>query len=744
MKKIDWIELTNVSENNLKDISLEIPKHRLTVFTGVSGAGKSSLVFDTIAAEAQRQLKATYTNYLPLAGQPEADTIENLSPAVVIGQKKIQGGPRSTVGTFTEIYSLLRLLYSREGTPDAGYSNAFSFNESEGMCPECEGLGEAVSVDVEKLVDKTKSLNQGAIKFTQLYKEWQRYVDRGLFDGKKKLANYTDSEWELFLHGNAKVDVKTRGRTVELNYEGLVDTFRRRYIKRDISSLAASTRAEIQRFLIRKTCSECGGARINQAALASEIDGYNIAQLAALETEKLHEVMKEMEVSAGSPIVSSIIDGLENLVSIGLGYLTLNRRTSTLSGGEAQRVKMVKHLGSSLTDLLYIFDEPTIGLHPRDVEGLNDYLLKLRDGGNTVLVVEHDPDVIEIADHIVDLGPGAGVNGGEVVYDGSFAELCENDTPTGRQLNARSVLKSNFRSPSGQMKIANASRHNLRDITVNIPAGVLTVVTGVAGAGKSTLLELFLEEYPQAISIDQAPLNTSTRSVTATYTDIMDDIRALFAEENEISRSLFSFNSAGACPECEGTGTVITELPFMDPVKSKCEVCGGKRYKKEVLKYSWREKSISEVLELTVSEALEFFQKSALTRTLGALEEVGLGYLKLGQPLSSFSGGECQRLKISNQLRQTGNIYLLDEPTTGLHLADLDQLLTILNRLVNEGNTVFVIAHNLEVVKQADWVIDLGPGGGTSGGEVVFEGTPSQLLEAENSFTAEYLKRALE
>lgn len=742
------IELTRVRENNLQNVSLTIPKQQITVFTGVSGAGKSSLVFDTIAAESQRQLNELFStfvqNYLPHYGQPNVDSIENLSTAVIINQKPIQGNSRSTVGTYTDIYSLLRLLYSRIGEPYVGYSYAFSFNEAEGMCPVCDGLGETTTLDLEKFFDTSKSINEGAIHFPSFNHQWRRYAESGLFDGDKKLADYTDSEWELFLHGDTTAESSMDGGTVELDYEGLVDKFTRLYIKRDISSLSDDTREAVEQVTSRGVCPQCNGARLNQEALSSEINGRNIAHLAAMEVDELIDVVSDIEDPVAAPIVAELTDRLQHMRTVGLEYLSLDRRTPTLSGGEAQRVKMVKFLNSSLTNMIYIFDEPTIGLHPRDVHGMNELLQELRDDGNTVLVVEHDPDVIEIADHIVDIGPEAGENGGKIVYQGAVDGLYDADTPTGQHMDNRMPIKSEFRQPTDQMTIPSASRHNLQDITVDIPTGILTTVTGVAGAGKSTLLDEFLDKHPDAISVDQSAVSTSIRSVLATYSGLMDDIRKRFAQENDVSKSLFSFNSDGGCPECEGHGVNYTDLAFMDSVTATCEVCDGKRYKDKALQYTLRGKSISDVLEMTVSEASEFFEQSTLRQTLEALNDVGLGYLTLGQSLPTLSGGECQRLKLSSELHKTGSVYVLDEPTTGLHMADLDQLLSVLNRLVDEGNSVIVIEHNLDIVKNADWVIDMGPEGGTRGGTVVFEGTPRQLLSEENSFTAEYLQKNIQ
>jgi excinuclease UvrABC ATPase subunit len=734
------IKIIGARENNLKSVSLTIPKHQLTVFTGVSGSGKSSLVFDTIANESQRQLNATMTNYLPMAGRPEADSIENLSAAVVVNQKQLKGNSRSTVGTITDIFSLLRLLYSRIGQPHVGYSNAFSFNQPQGMCLACNGLGKQLGVNMDRMIDKSKSLNEGAMRFPLLNYEWQVFAKAGLLDGDKRLSDYSDAELNIFLYGNRDENNK-RG------FEGIINAFERRYIKRDISALSDDTREAIDHVTSDEVCSVCNGARLNQEALNCKVNGYNIAQLSAMEANELIHVMTEIGADPANitakPIIESILDSLQNLITIGLGYLTLDRETMTLSGGESQRIKMIKNLGSNLCDLIYIFDEPSIGLHPRDVQGLNELLLKLRDQGNTVLVVEHDPDMIDIADHVVDMGPHAGERGGQVVYQGTLAGLYQADTLTGRNISNRQPVKSTFRQPKGYAQLARITRHNLQNVTVDIPLGILTVLTGVAGAGKSTLTEVFLERHPQSIVVDQSPIKTSTRSIPATYTGIMDDIRTLFAKANHVNKALFSFNSDGACSVCGGVGLIYIELPFMDPVKSTCETCGGNRYQPDVLQYTLRGKTISDVLDMTVEEALEFFAKTTLSRTLQALDDVGLGYLRLGQPLSSLSGGECQRIKLANELHKTGSIYVLDEPTTGLHMADLNQLLKIFNRLVEMGNTVIIIEHNLDIIKNADWVIDIGPEGGRHGGKVIFEGTPQALLEIEGSFTADYLRAEL-
>ena len=736
----DTIKIFGAHENNLKGISLEIPKRKITLFTGVSGAGKSSLVFDTIAVEAQRQLSATITNYLPLAGRPDADKLENLTATVVIDQKPVRGNKRSTVGTITDLFSLLRLLFSRIGEPQIGFSNAFSFNEPEGMCPVCEGLGTTVDLDLEKLFDSGKSLKQGAIKFPILHQQWQRYVEAGLFNSDKLLSDFNQAEWDLLLYGNQMVEINIKGRRIQQKYTGLLDTFKRRYIQRDISSLSDTTQAAIDQVTSLVPCPACGGARLNPRALSVKVIGASIAELAALEVRNLIDVLSQIQNPAAAPILSSLSDGLQNLLTLSLGYLTLDRPTASLSAGEAQRIKMVRHLGSSLSDLTYIFDEPTIGLHPRDVIGLNQLIRKFRDLGNTILVVEHDPDVIAIADHVVDLGPGAGTYGGKVVYQGSLAGLMKAETTTGRCLRQKFPMKHSFRTPSGHLSIQNALKHNLTGFSVNIPTGVLTVVTGMAGAGKSSLMEVLLEQHPDLIYMDQTPLWSSSRSITATYTGVMDAIRDQFAQANGVNRSLFSFNSTGACQNCNGLGKRFIELPFMDPVETDCEECQGKRFNQEVLQYTLRGKTISAVLDLTIHEALDFFRDHAIIKFLAGLMDVGLEYLKLGQPLSSFSGGECQRIRLSKELGQEGHVFVLDEPSVGLHRADLQRILNVFNRMVDAGNTLIIVEHNLDIIRNADWVIDLGPEAGTEGGKIVFEGTPKQLLDCEHSYTAQALR----
>ncbi|KRV49731.1 daunorubicin resistance protein DrrC [Wenjunlia vitaminophila] len=749
------IEITGARENNLKDVSLRIPKRQITVFTGVSGSGKSSLVFDTIAAEAQRQLNETFTtfvrNRLPRYGQPNVDTIENLSAAIVVDQRRLRGGTRSTVGTITDIYALLRLLFSRAGTPFVGYSNAFSFNDPQGMCPNCEGLGRTRELDLESFLDRSKSLATGALlhpHFNVGSWYWKIYAESGLFDNDRKLEDYSEQEWHMLLHGSGtKVPLTWQGGTINSSYEGLVVKFTRLYLKKDEAEMSEANREIRDRFTHSTTCSLCGGARLNQAALGCTVHGHTINQLAAMEATELRRALAAIDDPVAAPVVATLLERLDDLITIGLGYLSLDRETSTLSGGEAQRVKMVRHLASSLTDMLYVFDEPSVGLHARDVQRLNTLLRKLRDKGNTVLVVEHDPDVIEIADHVVDLGPHAGTDGGEVVYQGTVPGLAAAPTLTGRHLRQPLRVRDEVRVPTGWMTVRNATMRNLRDLTVRFPCGVLTVVTGVAGSGKSTLVhEGLLGQYPKAVTIDQSPVSTSRRSNTATYTGMLDGIRKLFASANKVSPSLFSSNSKGACENCQGLGVLYTDLAFLEGVTSPCEVCQGRRFGPEVLRHTLRGLSISDVLGLTARQAREFFTarsraEERIREVLRSIDEVGLGYLTLGQPLSTLSGGECQRLKLANELHRDSAVYVLDEPTTGLHMSDVGRLLEIFERLVEHGNSVVVIEHNLEVIGAADWVIDLGPGGGSDGGRVLFEGTPAELMTAPESATGQFLRR---
>ena len=735
----EYIEIHGARENNLKNVSLRIPKRKITIFTGVSGSGKSSIVFDTIATEAQRQLYETFSmfvrNFLPRYAQPQADSIENLDMAIVVDQKRLGGGSHSTVGTITDIYTVLRLLFSRVGKPFVGYSNVFSFNDPQGMCPECSGLGRKLQPIVEKFYDPSKSLREGAIQGPVF--DDSIYMASGFFDNDKKLSEFTKQEMDLLLYGQEqKFKIDKMNRT----YLGVITGFTRSYIERDLKTRSERTQEKIAQYLTEGPCPACKGARLNKAVLNCKINGYNIAELSSMEVGDLIGVIKGVRDAVTKPMVDSLVERLQNVIDIGLAYLTLNRETATLSGGESQRVKIVKHLSSSLMNVIYIFDEPSIGLHPRDVHRLNELLQKLRDKGNTVLVVEHDPDVIKVADHIVDVGPHAGSQGGEIVYEGTYAGLLQADTLTGLFMKQAMPIKKEFRQAKKHLKLSKVSVNNLKNVSANIPVGVLTLVTGVAGSGKSSLInEAFMRQYPDAILIDQSPVGVSSRSNPATYTGIMDDIRKAFAKANKVDAGLFSFNSKGACENCGGLGVLYTDLSFFESVKSPCEICGGKRFKDEVLAYKLKGKSIAEVLEMTVLQALEHFDQPDIQRKLQAMSDVGLNYLTLGQPLNTLSGGECQRIKLASELHKEGSIYVMDEPTTGLHKSDTAHLLEIINKLVDGGNTVIVIEHNMDVVRNADWIIDMGPEGGSKGGKVMFEGTPKQLLTAKQSLTSAYL-----
>ncbi|WP_280408167.1 excinuclease ABC subunit UvrA [Nocardia brasiliensis] len=746
----DVIRLLGASEHNLRNVSLDIPKNKITVFTGVSGSGKSSIVFDTIAVESQRQLYATFPafilNFLPRYERPHAEAMENLTAPVIIDQQPVGGGPRSTVGTMTDIFSMVRAMFARFGAPSAGFVYHYSFNVPQGMCPDCDGLGVSVRVDPDRLLDRTKSLNEGAILLPGYgvgSGDWQLYGNSGRFDLDKKIADYSEAEFADLLHGTGgKVELTFAKGTWKADYEGIAAKFTRTKLQRDTSGLSEKTRAQIQQFLTEGVCGTCHGARLNAAALATKIDGRNIADWAALQITDLMAVLDEITDPAAIGLAAAIRTALQRVADIGLGYLSLDRPTSTLSGGEGQRLKMIKHLSSTLIGMTYIFDEPSVGLHPRDVGRLNDLLKALRDKGNTVLVVEHDPDVIQIADHVVDVGPRAGLHGGRVVFEGSFEELRAADTPTGAGLRRPFTVKQDFRKAKGELLIEHAAVHNLKDVTVGIPTGVLTSITGVAGSGKSSLIrDVFVVEHPEVIFVDQSAIGASSRSTPATYLGLMDPIRKLFAKATGESPGLFSFNSAGACKQCEGRGVIITEIAYMDPVTTHCDACDGRRFSDDVLALTLRGKSIADVLELTAEEALAFFPEKALNAKLRTMNEVGLNYLSLGQAMSTLSGGERQRIKLATQLGNTSSVYVLDEPTTGLHMSDVDTLLALLDGLVERGNTVVVIEHNLDVVAHSDWVIDLGPDGGKAGGEVVFTGTPADLLADTRSLTGEYLRR---
>jgi excinuclease UvrABC ATPase subunit len=745
----EYIEIRGARENNLKNVSLRIPKRKITIFTGVSGSGKSSIVFDTIATEAQRQLNENFSmfvrSFLPRYAQPDADAIENLSMAIVVDQKRLGGGAHSTMGTITDIYSVLRRLFAYIGQPYVGHSNVFSFNDPQGMCPECNGVGRKIGVDLERFLDTSKSLNEGAILFPEYAVGswgWSIFTQSGLFDLDKKLADYSNEEMGRLLYSKPyKVKTEVAGKAINLTVEGIIARFTQKYITRDVKTYSERTQKMVEPFMTYGPCSLCKGARLSQAALSCKINGYNIGQMAAMEVGELLDVVRDIKDPKAAPIVETLAQRLQYLVDIGLEYLSLNRETDTLSGGESQRVKIVKHLSSSLVDVMYIFDEPSIGLHPRDVHRLNELLQKLRDRGNTVLVVEHDPDVIKVADHVVDVGPLAGSGGGAIIYEGSFDGLLQVDTLTGQYIKQAMPIKACFRSAAGKLPITNARVNNLQNITIDIPTGVLTVVTGVAGSGKSSLInQVFLHQHPDAIVIDQSAVGVSTRSNPATYTGIMDDVRKAFATANKVSASLFSFNSEGACENCQGLGVIYTDLAALGEVKSPCEICDGKRFKDEVLAYKLNGKSITDVLGMTVQQALDYFDINKIVSKLQAMSDVGLDYLTLGQPLSTLSGGECQRIKLASELHKQGSIYVMDEPTTGLHKSDISKLLAIMDRLVDTGNTVIVIEHNLDVIKNADWIIDMGPEGGNRGGKVMFEGTPEQLLSAKHSHTGAYLR----
>ncbi|MAU09938.1 MAG: thiamine ABC transporter permease [Anaerolineaceae bacterium] len=745
----EFIELHGARENNLKNISLRIPKRKITIFTGVSGSGKSSIVFDTIASEAQRQLYENFSmfvrNFLPRYAQPDADSIENLSMPIVVDQKRMGGGSHSTVGTITDIYTVLRLLFSKIGQPYVGHYNVFSFNDPQGMCPECNGIGRKLDVDLDKFLDMSKSLNEGAILFSGYAVDswdWNFLVESGFFDSAKKLEDYTKEELDKLLYCEpTKIKMEFGGKTMNMTFEGVITKFVRKYIDSDLKSYSERTQKQVEPYITTGPCRTCKGARLSQTVLGCKINGYNIAELAAMEVGELVHVIREIDDPTATSMIETLTERLQHLVDIGLEYLSLNRETDTLSGGESQRVKIVKHLSSSLSDVMYIFDEPSVGLHPRDVHRLNDLLKKLRDKGNTVIVVEHDPDVIKVADHIVDVGPMAGTHGGDIVYEGSFAGLLGADTVTGNHMQHGMRLKESFRDPIGSLAITNAKVNNLQNLDVDVPTGVLTVVTGVAGSGKSSLInQTLLRQHPDAIVIDQAEVGANSRSAPATYTGIMDEIRKDFAKANKVSNSLFSFNSKGACENCQGLGVVYISLAFMDEAKTPCEVCGGKRFKDEVLEYKLNGKTIADVLSMTVEEALDYFINKKILHTLQAMSDVGLDYLTLGQPLSTLSGGECQRIKLASELHKEGSIYVMDEPTTGLHMSDIGHLLAVMNRIVDNGNTVVVIEHNLDIIKNADWIIDMGPEGGHKGGQILFEGTPQDLLNVEASYTAQYLR----
>jgi excinuclease UvrABC ATPase subunit len=744
----DLIRVHGARENNLKDVSVEIPKRRLTVFTGVSGSGKSSLVFATIAAESQRLINETYSafvqGFMPSLARPDVDLLEGLTTAIIVDQERMGANSRSTVGTATDANAMLRIVFSRLGVPSAGPAFHYSFNLPAGACPRCEGMGTVTDIDLDELFDRNKSLAEGAITIPGYTVDgWQVriFAASGFLDPDKPIRDYTEQERQDFLY---REPVKVKVENINLTYEGLIPRVQKSFLQKDKEALQPHIRAFVERAVTFTACPECGGTRLNKAALGSRIDGVNIAEACAMQISDLAEWVRGIDNRSVGPLLATLQRTLDSFVEIGLGYLSLDRPSGTLSGGEAQRTKMIRHLGSSLTDVSYIFDEPTVGLHPHDIQRMNGLLLRLRDKGNTVLVVEHKPETIAIADHAVDLGPGAGSAGGTVCFEGTVDGLRASDTLTGRHLDYRATLKPQTRTPTGALAIRNATRHNLRDVSVDVPLGVLCVVTGVAGSGKSSLIHGSVPKGAGVVSVDQTAIRGSRRSNPATYTGLLDPIRTAFAKANGVKPGLFSANSAGACPNCNGNGVIYTDLAMMAGVASVCEECEGKRFQASVLDYKFAGRDISEVLAMSVTEAAEFFaagraRTPAAHAILARMADVGLGYLSLGQPLTTLSGGERQRLKLAIHMAEKGGVYVLDEPTSGLHLADVEQLLTLLDRLVDAGKSVIVIEHHLAVMARADWIIDLGPGAGHDGGQVVFEGTPADLVAAGSTLTGRHL-----
>jgi excinuclease UvrABC ATPase subunit len=740
----DVIEVRGARENNLADVSLDLPKRRLTAFTGVSGSGKSSLVFGTIAAESKRLINETYSAFLqqfmPNVNRPDVDSLRNLSAAIIVDQERMGANSRSTVGTATDAYTMLRIIFSRLGDPHVGTSIAYSFNAAEGMCPVCEGIGRVSTVDIAELVDVDKSLNEGAItvpNFTPDTWYWKSLAQSGLVDPDVKIRDFAPQQYDDFMH---KPATKMRIGGINQTYEGLLVKVQRLFLSKDREAGQPHINAFIERAVTFTGCAACGGTRLRPEVLASKIRGRSIADCSAMQISDLAEFVSGLDEPSVAPMLATLRHTLDSMVEIGLGYLSLDRESGTLSGGEAQRVKMVRHLGSSLTDVTYVFDEPTVGLHPHDIERMNGLLLRLRDKGNTVLVVEHKPETIAIADHVVDLGPGAGPAGGRICFTGDVAGLRASDTLTGRHLDHRVGLRPSVRTATGHLRVRNATLHNLRDVSVDIPLGVLTVVTGVAGSGKSSLIYGSLPRREDVVVVDQSAIRGSRRSNPATYTGVLDPIRTAFAKANKVKAALFSANSEGACPNCKGIGLVYTDLAMMAGVASVCEQCEGKRFTPEVLTYKLRGKDISEVLAMPVVEAEDFFGTGPAHAILDRLVDVGLGYLSLGQPLTTLSGGERQRIKLAVHMAEKATTYVLDEPTSGLHLADVDQLLALLDRLVDDGNTVIVIEHHQAVMAHADWIIDLGPGAGQDGGRIVFTGTPADLIARSDTLTAQHLR----
>ena len=749
MSKQEKMIIRGLRQNNLKNVDLDIPKGKIVVFTGVSGSGKSSIVFDTIAAESQRQMNETYTAFmrgrLPKYEKPKVERIENLSASVIVNQSRLGGNARSTVGTISDMYAALRLLYSRIGQPYVGTASYFSFNDPNGMCPECSGIGKVMTVDIEGRIDPEKTWNEGMADLPAFHVGnwyWKQYAESGLFPLDKKWKDFTQQERNHLLYGADTPD----GKRLSKKVEGVSHYLHRMLLNRDTSNLKEASVKRLMYLVEERPCPVCQGRRLNAKSLSCKVAGYSIDEMCAMEFTQLVRVLETIRDPRAKTIVDTLTASLNRMIEIGLPYLSMDRESATLSGGEAQRLKLVRYMGSSLTDMTYIFDEPSTGMHPRDVYRMTRLLQNLRDKGNTVLVVEHDKDVISIADEVIDVGPLAGKNGGKILFQGSYEALLLSGTRTGNALKQIIPLKEEPRIPKAFLPVQNATVHNLKNVSVDIPLEVLTVVTGVAGSGKSSLIrDVFAKQYAdRVVLVDQSPVTATGRSTPATFLGFFDEIRRMMAAENGVDASLFSFNSLGACPCCSGRGVIITELVFMDPVTTVCEACEGKRYSEEALSYRYQGKNIEEILAMSAEDAYEFFKgNQKLRKALGAMLEVGLSYLSLGQPLSTLSGGERQRVKLAKYLDKKGNIYVLDEPTTGLHASDVKRIMELLDSLVERGNTVIVIEHNLDVMKQADYLIDVGPDGGTAGGEIVFTGTPRQMVESSRTITAEYLKNSL-
>ena len=741
--------IRRLRQNNLKNVDLDIPKGKIVVFTGVSGSGKSSIVFDTIAAESQRQMNETYTAFvrgrLPKYEKPRVERIENLSASVIVDQSRLGGNARSTVGTISDMYASLRLLYSRIGQPHVGTASYFSFNDPNGMCPECSGIGKVMTVDIEGRINPEKTWNEGMADLPAFHVGnwyWKQYAESGLFPLDKKWKDFTQVERNHLLYGADTPE----GKRLSKKVDGVSHYLHRMLLNRDTSQLKEASVKRLMYLVEERPCPVCQGRRLNAKTLSCKVAGYSIDEMCAMEFTQLVQVLETIRDPRAKTIVDALTASLNRMIEIGLPYLSMNRESSTLSGGEAQRLKLVRYMGSSLTDMTYIFDEPSTGMHPRDVYRMTRLLQSLRDKGNTVLVVEHDKDVISIADEVIDVGPLAGKNGGKILFQGSYEALLLSGTRTGNALKQNIPLKEQPRTPKAFLPVRNAKVHNLKNVSVDIPLEVLTVVTGVAGSGKSSLIrDVFAKEYAdRVVLVDQSPVTATGRSTPATFLGFFDEIRRVMAAENNVDASLFSFNSTGACPVCKGRGVIVTELVFMDPVTTVCEACEGKRYSEKALSYRYQGKNIEEILAMSAEDAYEFFKGNRkLHKALGAMLEVGLPYLSLGQPLSTLSGGERQRVKLAKYLDKKGNIYVLDEPTTGLHASDVKTIMELLDSLVERGNTVIVIEHNLDVMKQADYLIDVGPDGGTAGGEIVFTGTPRQMVDSSHTITAEYLKKSL-